>query len=50
MHTGIYVPEMSPEDLATAIQLAKDNGAKGASFFDGNALTPELLEVIKAAN
>ena len=50
LHTGIYVPEMSAEDLAKAIQLAKENGAKGASFFDGNALTPELLAVIKEAN
>ena len=41
---------MSAEDLAKAIQLAKENGAKGASFFDGNALTPELLAVIKEAN
>ncbi|MEC8883009.1 MAG: hypothetical protein VYD98_00005, partial [Bacteroidota bacterium] len=50
LHTGIYVPEMSAEDLAKAIKLAKENGAKGASFFDGNALTPELLAVIKEAN
>lgn len=50
LHTGIYVPEMSPEQLAEAIQQAKDNGAKGAAFFDGNALTDEQLAVIKAAN
>ena len=49
LHTGIYVPEMSAEELAQAIQLAKDNGAKGAAFFDGNALSDAHLAVIKAA-
>ena len=48
LHTGIYVPTMSAEDVRQAIELAKANGAKGISFFDGNALTPEQLEVIKS--
>lgn len=47
MHTGIYVPDMSVSDLEKAILLAKDNGAKGVSIFDGNALTDEQFKVIK---
>ena len=47
LHTGIYVPDMSVSDLEKAILLAKDNGAKGVSIFDGNALTDEQFKVIK---
>ncbi|MDG3582424.1 putative glycoside hydrolase [Galbibacter pacificus] len=47
LHTGVFVPPMSGEDLRQAINLAKTNGAKGISFFDGNALTDEHLQVIK---
>ncbi|RAV30879.1 hypothetical protein DN748_01075 [Sinomicrobium soli] len=47
LHTGIYVPEMSADELKKAIHYARDNGAKGAAFFDGPALTDEQLEVIK---
>lgn len=49
LHTGIFVPPMSADDVTKAIKLAKDNGAKGISFFDGNALTDEQLEAIKAS-
>lgn len=48
LHTGIYVPTMSAEEVKQAIELARENGAKGISFFDGNALTPQQLEVIKS--
>jgi uncharacterized lipoprotein YddW (UPF0748 family) len=47
LNTGIYVPGMSANELYTAIQLAKDNGAKGAAFFDGSALTEAHLAQIK---
>ncbi len=47
LHTGLFVPELSPEDLKRAIQIARDNGASGVSFFDGNALTDEKLDVIR---
>ena len=50
LHTGIYLPPMSADEVAKAIELARENGAKGISFFDGNALTPEQLAVIKAAS
>ncbi len=49
LHTGLYLPTMSAQDLKEAIQMAKNSGARGVSFFDGGALTHEKLKVIKAA-
>jgi uncharacterized lipoprotein YddW (UPF0748 family) len=49
LHTGVYVPPMSPDDIKEAVKLAKENGAKGISFFDGGALTPEKLAAVKAS-
>ncbi len=49
LHTGIYLPPMSARDVSKAIQLAKDNGAEGISFFDGKAITDKQFEVIKAS-
>ncbi|KJD31180.1 hypothetical protein PK35_16185 [Tamlana nanhaiensis] len=50
INTGIYIPGLnqSQDDLIEAIKLAKANGAKGVSFFDGPALTDEDLATIKA--
>lgn len=48
LHTGIYVPNMSGQDISDAIGYALDNGAKGVSFFDGPALNAEQLVAIKA--
>lgn len=47
LHTGIYVPGMSADELKEAIHQAKSNGAMGVSFFDGPAITDEQWEVIK---
>lgn len=47
LHTGIYLPDMTGDEVAEAIKLAKENGAKGISFFDGGALKLEHLEAIK---
>lgn len=49
LHTGLYTPKLSPEDLKTAIQFAKDNGASGVAFFDDYTLTDEQFEIIKAS-
>jgi hypothetical protein len=37
----------SEEELKEAIVLAKENGAKGITFFDGAALTAENLKQLK---
>jgi len=47
LHTGIFVPPMTAEEVNQAIQLAKENGANGISFFDGGALTEMQLSAIK---
>lgn len=47
LHTGIYVPPISAEELKKAILFAKENGAKGVSFYDGPDITAEQLNVIK---
>ncbi|UII25171.1 hypothetical protein LVD15_17905 [Fulvivirga maritima] len=49
LNTGVYVPSIEPAKIAEAIQLAKENGAKGIAFFDVNALTDEHLKVIKSS-
>lgn len=47
LHTGIYVPEMTGQEVYDAITYAVENGASGVSFFDGPALTGEQLMAIK---
>lgn len=48
LNTGIYIPPFkSAEELKQAILLAKENGAKGVSFFDGPTLTDDYLNAIK---
>lgn len=47
LHTGIYVPPISEEELRKAIQYAKDNGATGVSFYDGPDITEAQLKVIQ---
>ncbi|KFF03552.1 putative glycoside hydrolase [Flavobacterium reichenbachii] len=48
INTGIYIPGLkSDAELKEAILLAKKNGAKGVSFFDGNALSDSNLKTIK---
>ncbi|MBD0831902.1 putative glycoside hydrolase [Aestuariibaculum sediminum] len=48
LNTGIYIPDFKSEkDLKQAIIYAKENGAKGVSFFDGNAISDVFFQVIK---
>jgi uncharacterized lipoprotein YddW (UPF0748 family) len=47
LYAGLYVPDLSPADLATAIDLAYSAGATGISVFQGNTLTSEHLAAIE---
>lgn len=48
LNTGVYLPPFtSNEELKQAIILAKENGAKGVTFFDGPQLSDEYLKTIK---
>jgi uncharacterized lipoprotein YddW (UPF0748 family) len=49
INTGIYIPGLkSDKELREAILLAKENGATGVTFFDGNALSDNNLKTIKS--
>lgn len=52
LYTGLYVPDLSPADLARAAERAFAGGAQGISVFEGNTLTPEhwnaLAPVLRA--
>ena len=48
LNTGVYIPDFkSTEELKQAILLAKENGAKGITFYDGPTLTAAYLQTIK---
>ncbi len=48
INTGVYLPPFkSTAELKEAILLAKNNGAKGVTFYDGKGLTPEYNKAIK---
>lgn len=46
LHTGLYIPEMTDDDLAKAIQTVKDAGASGVAFFD---IQESHYKIIKAS-
>jgi uncharacterized lipoprotein YddW (UPF0748 family) len=46
LHTGLYMPDFSPQELEEAILIAKVNGANGVSVFDGPALSKNHLDVV----
>ena len=47
LHTGLFIPSLSPAELEEAIQEARENGARGVALFDAGALKPDHLDVIR---
>jgi uncharacterized lipoprotein YddW (UPF0748 family) len=47
LYTGLYLPDLSPADLATAVNLATEAGAEGVSFFEMSGLTEEHLRRLR---
>lgn len=45
--SGLYVPELTPQELQEAIQISKDAGANGVSLFSGSSLSEQHLAVVK---
>jgi hypothetical protein len=41
LYTGVYIPDLSPDDMETATSLALGAGAAGVVYFDANALSDE---------
>ena len=48
LHAGLYLPDLSPDDLAQAIRQARVAGAAGVALFEMGGLTPEHLARLKA--
>ena len=46
LYTGLYVPDLPPQDLSRAIARAFAGGASGVSLFQGDMLTPEYSSAI----
>lgn len=49
LHTGVFVPGITPKEMEVVIRQARDNGAAGIAFFNATALTDEHLKVIKSS-
>jgi uncharacterized lipoprotein YddW (UPF0748 family) len=47
LHAGLYLPDLPPSDLVTAVTTAREAGASGVSFFQMEALTDEHLAALK---
>jgi len=47
--SGLYLPDLTPTQLAEAIRASRNAGASGVSTFEMNGLTDEHLAVIRAA-
>lgn len=46
---GVFVPSISPNEIASVFEMAINNDARGITFFDANALTDAHLDAIKKA-
>ena len=46
LYTGLYVPDLSPPQLADAVRGAIAGGANGVSIFQGDMLTAEYLKAL----
>ena len=47
LHAGLYLPDLAPDDLARAIEVARNSGAAGVSLFDSGSLRDAHLPVLR---
>lgn len=47
LYAGLYIPELSPDEMVEAIQTAFINGASGIALFDFNAMTRKHWKYLK---
>ncbi len=50
LHAGLYLPDLTPEDLTEAVRQARANGAAGVSVFEMNGLSEAHLGALGAAS
>jgi len=48
LYAGLYLPELTAEQLARAVRIARDAGAAGVSTFEMNGLSPDHLRALTA--
>jgi uncharacterized lipoprotein YddW (UPF0748 family) len=49
IYSGLYLGDLPPDDLATAVRVALDAGASGVSLFNAANLTDERLAAFRGA-
>jgi uncharacterized lipoprotein YddW (UPF0748 family) len=49
LYSGLYVPDLSPDDLGRAVDFAMAGGASGISIFEANGLTPAHWTALSSA-
>jgi uncharacterized lipoprotein YddW (UPF0748 family) len=49
LYAGLYVPSLSPPELVSAVQHARDGGAAGVSLFAADGLTDEHVSRLGSA-
>ena len=47
VYSGLFIPSLRPEELKEAMEISRQAGAPGCSFFAFNSLSEEHLKVIK---
>jgi hypothetical protein len=47
VYSGLFIPSLTPEQLEQAIEISRNAGAAGVSFFAFNSLKEEHYRVIK---
>ncbi len=52
LYSGLFIPELTPDELVQAVQYARKGGAAGVSLFNARSMTPEhwkaLQQVLQA--
>lgn len=49
LYSGLYLPQLSPPELAAAVRYARRGGAGGVSLFDAGSLSDEHVAQFRAA-
>ena len=49
LNAGLYLPDLSPSELAQAVAICRETGASGVSLFESNGLSAEHLAALGGA-
>jgi len=48
LYSGLFIPALTPDEMARAIETSLDNGAGGVTFFAERSLTRKHRKIIKS--